>query len=87
VTPWIAAHQASLSITKSRSLLKLMSIESVIPSNRLIPFCHPSSVIPFSCLQSFPPSGSFAVSQFFSSGGQCNGASASASVLPMNIQD
>ena len=47
-----------------------------------------SSVIPFSsCLQSFPTSGSFPVSQFFISGGQSIGASASASVLPMNIQD
>jgi len=54
-------------------------------------WCHPtisSSVVPsFSCLQSFPASGSFAVSQFFTSGGQSIGASASASVLPMNIQD
>ena len=53
--------------------------------------CHPtilSSVIPFSsCLQSFPASGSFPVSQFFASGGQSIGVSASASVLPMNIQD
>ena len=47
-----------------------------------------SSVIPFSsCLQSFPASGSFPLSQFFESGGQSIGASASASVLPMNIQD
>ena len=54
-------------------------------------WCHPtisSSVVPFSsCLQSFPASGSFAVSQFFPSGGQSIGASASTSVLPMNIQD
>ena len=53
-------------------------------------WCHPSissSVIPFSHLQSFPASGSFPVSQFFASGGQIIGASASASVLPMNIQD
>ena len=54
-------------------------------------WCHPSissSVIPFfSCLQSFPASGSFAMSQFFTSGGQSIGVSASASVLPMNIQD
>ena len=53
--------------------------------------CHPtisSSVVPFSsCLQSFPASGSFPMSQFFTSGGQSIGASASASVLPMNIQD
>ena len=46
-----------------------------------------SSVVPFSsCLQSFPASGSFPISQFFASGGQSTGASASASVLPMNVQ-
>ena len=54
-------------------------------------WCHPtisSSVIPFSsCLLSFPASGSFQMSQFFPSGGQSIGVSASASVLPMNIQD
>ena len=54
-------------------------------------WCHPtvsSSVVPFSfCLQSFPASGSFQMSQFFASGGQSIGVSASASVLPMNIQD
>ena len=54
-------------------------------------WCHPtisSSVVPFtSCLQSFPASGSFQINQFFASGGQSNGVSASASVLPMNIQD
>ena len=53
-------------------------------------WCHPtisSSVVPFSCLQSFPISGSFQISQFFISGGQSIRVSASASVLPMNIQD
>ena len=54
-------------------------------------WCHPiisSSVDPFSsCLQSFPASGSFWMSQFFASGGQSIGVLASASVLPMNIQD
>ena len=54
-------------------------------------WCHPtisSSVIPFSsCLQSFPTSGSFPMSQFFASGGQSTGISASASILSMNIQD
>ena len=54
-------------------------------------WCHPtisSSAVPFSsCLQSFPASGSFLISQFFPSGGQSTGASASASVLPMNFQD
>ena len=82
VTPWTAAHQTSLSITNSQSLLKLMSIESVMPSNRLI-LCRPLLLH----LQSFPASGSFQMSQFLSSGGQSTGAPASASVLPMNIQD
>ena len=53
-------------------------------------WCHPtisSSVVPFFCLQSFPVSGSFQMSQFFTSGGQSIEVSASASVLPMNIQD
>ena len=82
VTPWTAACHTSLSITISRSLLTLMSIDSVMPSNLS------SSVIPFSsCLQSFPASGSFPMSQSFTSGGQSIGASASAAVLPMNIQD
>ena len=71
----------SLSITNSSRLLKLMSLESVMPSSHLI------SVIPFSCLQSFPASGSFPMSQFFASGGQSIGVSASTSVLPMNVQD
>ena len=57
----------------------------------LIQWCHPtisSSVVPYSsCLQSFPASGSFPMCQFFTSGGQIIGVSASASVLPMNIQD
>ena len=80
-TPWTAAHQASLSITNSRSLLKLVSIESVMSSNHLV-LCHPLLL-----LQSFPASGSFQMSQFFTSGGQSIGVSASASVLPVNIQD
>ena len=53
-------------------------------------WCHPnisSSVIPFSCLQSYPASGSFPMSQFFASGCQSIEVSASASVFPMNIQD
>ena len=79
VTPWTAACQASLSITNSQTLLKPMSIESVMPSNHLI-LCHPFS----SCLQSCPASGSFPISQFFTLGGQ---SSALASVLPMNIPD
>ena len=77
-TPWTAEHQASLSFTISRNFLKLMS------------WCHPiisCSVAPFpSCPQSFPASESFPMSLFFASGGQNTGVSASASVLPMNIQ-
>ena len=79
---WTAACQASLSFTISLSLVRLMSVESVMPSNHLI-LCHPLS----SCLQSFPESGSFPVSQFFALGCQSAGVSASASVLPMNIQN
>ena len=62
MTPWTAACQASLSITNSRSLLKLMSIELVMLSIS-------SSVVLFSCLQSFPASGSFLMSQLFVAGG------------------
>ena len=82
VTPWTAARQASLSSTVSRSLLKFMSIESVMLSNYLI-LDRPLLFF----LQSFPASDSFPMSQFFASGGQSIGASTSASVLPMNIQD
>ena len=82
VTPWTIALQPSLSITNSGSPSKPMSIEW---------WCHPtisSSVIPFSSHpQSFPASGSFQMSQLFTSGGQSIGVSASASVLPMNTQD
>ena len=81
VTPWIAACQASLSISISWSLLRLMCIESVKPSNHLIL----SLLLPL-CLQSFPASGSFPVNQLFASCGQSIGASASTSVLPVNIQ-
>ena len=81
VTPWTATRLAPLSFTISWSLLKLMSIELVMPSNHLI-FCCPFS----SCPQSFPASGSFPTSRLFSSGGQSTGASASASGLPVNIQ-
>ena len=61
-TPWTAARQASLSFTISLSLLKLMSIESVMPSNHLI-LCRPLLLLPSA-------SGSFPVSQLFTSGGQ-----------------
>ena len=80
-TPWAAACQASLSITISRSWLKFMSIKLVMPSNHRV-FCSSFSF----CLQSFPASGSLPMSWLFTSGGQNIGASASVSVLPMNIQ-
>ena len=70
------------SFTVSGSLLRLMSLESLILSNHLI-LWRPLS----SCLQSFPASGSFPVSWLFASGGQSIGASVLASILPMNIQD
>ena len=82
VTPWTAACQASRSITNSRSLLKLMSLESVMPSNHLI-LCRPLLLPP----SIFPKSGCFQMSQFFTSSGQNIGVSASASDLPVNIQD
>ena len=79
VTPRTAARQVSLSFTVSQSLLKLMAIESVMPSNHLI------LVVPFSSfLQSFKALGSFPMSWLFASGGQNIGASAS--VFPVNIQ-
>ena len=77
--PWTAACQAFLSITNSQSLLKLMSIKLMMTTIS-------SSVVPFSsCLQSFPASGSFPMSQLFAWGSQSIGASAS--VLPKNTQD
>ena len=82
VTPWTAARQASVSFTISQKLLKLMSIELVMPSNHLV-LCRTFS----SCLRSFPASGSFPMCQFFASGGQSIDPSASVSVLPMNTQD
>ena len=82
VTPWTAACQASLSITNSQSLLKLMSIESVMPSNHLILYC-PLLLLPWI----FPSNRSFQMTRFFTSGGQSIGVSASTSVLLMNIQD
>ena len=81
VTPWTTAHEASLSFTMSQSLLKLVSIESMMSSNHLI-LCCPL----LACLKSFPASGSFPMGWLFTSGGQSIGVSASVSVLPMNIQ-
>ena len=78
---WTSVYQASLSYTISWSLLRFMSIESVMPFNS-------NTVAPFSsCPKSFSASRSFPMSQLFTSVGQSIGVSASASVLPMNIQD
>ena len=79
VTPWTAAHQASVSITNS------LVYSNSCPLSR---WCHPtisSSVVSFSsCLQSFPGSGSFQMCQLFTSDSQSIGVSASTTVLPMN---
>ena len=80
VSPWTAAHQASLSITNPR----------VYPNScPLSQWCHQKTSLPVvplsSCPQSFPASGSFQISQLFASDGQNIGVSAS--VLPMNTQD
>ena len=69
MTPWTAARQASLSITNSWSLLKLMSIDSVMPSNHLIP-CRPFLLLP----SIFPASESFQMSQLFASSRQSIGS-------------
>ena len=79
-TPWTAACQAPLSSSISWSLLKFMSIEQVMISNHLILCCR--LLLP----SISPASGSFPVSQLFASGGQSIWISASASVLPVNIQ-
>ena len=74
--PGFPVHHQLLELTQTQSALSL--------------WCHPTisaSVIPFSCLQSFPALGSFPVTQFFTSDNKTIGVSASASVLPMNIQD
>ena len=78
----MAQHQASLSFTISRSLLKFMSMESVMPFNHLL-ICCPLLF----CPHSFPASGSFPISWLFPLSGQSIGAPASALVLPVNIQD
>ena len=81
VAPWVAARETSLSITNSWSLFKCMSIELMMPCNHVIS-CSPLRHMP-----SFPASGSFPMNKFFTSSGRSIGPSASASVLPMNIQD
>ena len=77
VTPWVTERQASLSITNSWSLLKLMSIESVMPSNHFF-LCRLLLLLP-----PIPPSIRVSANEC----GQSIGVSASASVLPMNTQD
>ena len=72
---------AKINKTKSQFFEKINKIGKTLA--RLVK----TTVIPFSCLQSFPASGSFPMSQIFASGGQSIGVSASTSVCPMNIQD
>ena len=80
-TPWIAARQASLSITNSKSSLKLTSIESVMPSSHLI-LCRPLLLLP-----PIPPRiRVFSMSQLFAWGDQSTGVSALASVLSKKSQ-
>ena len=79
VTPWIAVRQASLSITNSRSSLRLTSIKSMMPSSHLI-LCRPRFLLP-----PIPPR-VFSMSQLFAWGGQSTGVSALASVLPKKSQ-
>ena len=81
VTPWTAAHQASLSFTISHSLLKLTSIESIMPSNHLILY-RPLLLLP----SIFPSIRVLSNESALTSDNQNIGASASASALPMNIQ-
>ena len=81
-TPWIAARQASLSITNSQSSLRLTSIESVTPSSHLI-LCRPLLLLPPN-----PPSiRVFSNESVLQLGGQSTGVSVTVSILPMNIQD
>ena len=82
VTPWIAARQASLSIIISRSLPKLKSIKSVMPSSHLI-LCYPLLLLP----PILPSIRVFSNVSTLCIGGQSIGVSASISVLPMNTQD
>ena len=82
VTPWTAAHQASLSIANSRSSFKLMSIESIMPSNHLI-LCRPLLLLP----SIFPHIRVFSSESVLGIRWPNIGVLASASVLPMNIQD
>ena len=81
-TPWTAAHQASLSFTISWSLLKLLSVQLMMPSNHLI-LCHPLLLLP----SIFPSIGVFSNESVLRIRWPDIGVSALASVLPMNIQD
>ena len=82
VTSWTVVCQASLSITSIHNMLKLMSIKLVMPSSHLN-LCRPLCLLP----SFLPGSETYPKSWFFPSGGQSIGVSASASILPMNIQN
>ena len=81
VTPWTAARQAALSITNSQSLLKLMSIKTLMPSNHLV-LCHPLLLLP----SIFPSIRVFSSESVLHIRWPNIGVSASASVLPMSVQ-
>ena len=103
IRKWTSSRSAQFSCTVMSNSLKPHGLQQAklpcpspttgtcsnsCPSSRLCHSTISSSVVPFSsCLQSFPASGFFQMSQFFASGGQSIGVSASASVLPMNIED
>ena len=82
LTPWTAAHQASLSISNSQSLLKLISVDSVMPSNHFI-LCRPLLLLPSIC----PSIRVFSNESVLHISGQSIGVSVLASVLPMTIQN
>ena len=86
-TLWNAACKVPMPFTISWSLLKFTCIELVCSNSCLLSRFISSSATPFFCLQSFPASGSFPMSQLFASGSQSLGASASALVLLLNIED
>ena len=84
MTPWIATHQAFLSLTTSWNLPKFLSIATEMPSSH--PAISSSDVLFSFCPQFFPVSGTFPMSWLFTLGDRNTGGSASASVLPMSIQ-
>ena len=88
--PWTAAHLSSLSSPSPRACSNACPLSQWCHHYLIYPIFslnYLTSAVPFSCLQSFPGSGSFLMNQIFESGGQSIGVSASASVLPVNTRD